>query len=91
MLKIVSYQTFFFLLAKMYVQEVDPCDDLTDDDIQMLIQNASGLRNVLFAPEVSLMIMSLGVFIVHFPLSRVLGYVCDWIIRSYLFGISGSL
>ncbi|BBG97962.1 dynamin-related protein 3A [Prunus dulcis] len=32
--------------------EVDPCDDLTDDDFRMAIQNASGVRNALFVPEV---------------------------------------
>lgn len=31
---------------------MDPCDDLTDDDIRMAIQNASGARNALFVPEV---------------------------------------
>ncbi|XP_004291982.1 PREDICTED: dynamin-related protein 3A-like [Fragaria vesca subsp. vesca] len=34
------------------LQEVDPCDDVTDDDIQTAIQNASGARNALFVPEV---------------------------------------
>ncbi|KAL5559625.1 hypothetical protein UlMin_035836 [Ulmus minor] len=34
------------------LEEVDPCDDLTDDDIQIVIQNASGLRNAIFVPEV---------------------------------------
>ncbi|VVA18781.1 Hypothetical predicted protein [Prunus dulcis] len=34
------------------LEEVDPCDDLTDDDIRMAIQNASGARNALFVLEV---------------------------------------
>ncbi|XP_062023348.1 dynamin-related protein 3A-like [Rosa rugosa] len=34
------------------LQEVDPCDDVTDDDIRTAIQNASGARNALFVPEV---------------------------------------
>jgi len=36
------------------MQEVDPCDDLTDEDIRTAIQNASGPKNVLFVPEVQL-------------------------------------
>ncbi|KAH9304002.1 hypothetical protein KI387_008406 [Taxus chinensis] len=31
---------------------VDPCDDLTDDDIRMAIQNATGPKNALFVPEI---------------------------------------
>ncbi|KAE8056222.1 hypothetical protein FH972_013012 [Carpinus fangiana] len=34
------------------LEEVDPCDDLNDDDIRTAIQNATGLRNSLFVPEV---------------------------------------
>ncbi|GMY29136.1 dynamin-related protein 3A-like isoform X2 [Fagus crenata] len=34
------------------LKEVDPCDDLSDDDIRTAIQNATGLRNTLFVPEV---------------------------------------
>ena len=34
-------------------QDVDPCDDLSDDDIRTAIQNATGPKNVLFIPEVS--------------------------------------
>eukprot|EP00850_Spirogloea_muscicola_P016294 SM000131S26724 [mRNA] locus=s131:170828:177321:+ [translate_table: standard] len=34
------------------LEEVDPCDDLTDDDIRTAIQNATGPKNVLFVPEV---------------------------------------
>ncbi|KAH0987292.1 hypothetical protein GBA52_014469 [Prunus armeniaca] len=40
-----------YILQSIFVkclEEVDPCDDLTDDDIQ----NASGARNALFVPEV---------------------------------------
>lgn len=35
-------------------QEVDPCDDLSDEDIRTAIQNATGPKNVLFVPEVQL-------------------------------------
>ncbi|XP_024029174.1 dynamin-related protein 3A isoform X2 [Morus notabilis] len=34
------------------LEEVDPCEDLTDADIWMAIQNAVGLKNSLFVPEV---------------------------------------
>ncbi|KAI7754310.1 hypothetical protein M8C21_024826, partial [Ambrosia artemisiifolia] len=30
--------------------EVDPCEDLTDDDIRTAIQNATGPRSALFVP-----------------------------------------
>ncbi|XWS63076.1 hypothetical protein CRYUN_Cryun06bG0065600 [Craigia yunnanensis] len=33
-------------------REVDPCEDLTDDDIRTAIQNATGPRSALFVPEV---------------------------------------
>ncbi|KAF6137886.1 hypothetical protein GIB67_014015 [Kingdonia uniflora] len=34
------------------LEEVDPCDDLTDEDIRMAIQNATGPKIALFVPEV---------------------------------------
>ncbi|KAK8624808.1 hypothetical protein V6N13_089694 [Hibiscus sabdariffa] len=34
------------------LEEVDPCEDLTDDDIRTAIQNATGPRSALFAPEI---------------------------------------
>ncbi|KAJ9184117.1 hypothetical protein P3X46_007889 [Hevea brasiliensis] len=33
------------------LEEVDPCEDLTDDDIRIAIQNATGPGNALFVPE----------------------------------------
>ncbi|XP_022744741.1 dynamin-related protein 3A-like isoform X5 [Durio zibethinus] len=39
-------------LAKKLNQEVDPCEDLTDDDVRTAIQNATGPRSALFVPEV---------------------------------------
>lgn len=36
------------------MQEVDPCEDLTDDDIRTAIQNATGPKSALFVPEVGL-------------------------------------
>ncbi|XP_031479310.1 dynamin-related protein 3A-like isoform X3 [Nymphaea colorata] len=34
------------------LEEVDPCDDLSDEDIRTTIQNAAGPKNALFVPEV---------------------------------------
>lgn len=34
-------------------QEVDPCEDLTDNDIRTAIQNATGAKSALFVPEVT--------------------------------------
>ncbi|KAL6839960.1 hypothetical protein ACP4OV_029770 [Aristida adscensionis] len=34
------------------LEEVDPCEDVTDEDIRMAIQNATGPRSALFVPEV---------------------------------------
>ncbi|KAG2691322.1 hypothetical protein I3760_08G004400 [Carya illinoinensis] len=34
------------------LEEVDPCEDLNDDDIRTAVQNATGLGNTLFVPEV---------------------------------------
>ncbi|KVI01847.1 Dynamin [Cynara cardunculus var. scolymus] len=34
------------------LEEVDPCEDLTDDDIRTAIQNATGPRSALFVPEI---------------------------------------
>ncbi|EFJ35472.1 hypothetical protein SELMODRAFT_404911 [Selaginella moellendorffii] len=34
------------------LEEVDPCDDLTDEDIRTAIQNATGPKMILFVPEV---------------------------------------
>ncbi|CAA0807371.1 Dynamin-related protein 3A, partial [Striga hermonthica] len=34
------------------LEDVDPCEDLTDDDIRTAIHNATGPRSALFVPEV---------------------------------------
>lgn len=34
------------------LEEVDPCEDLSDDDIRTAIQNATGPKSALFVPEV---------------------------------------
>ncbi|KAL2545845.1 Dynamin-related protein 3A [Forsythia ovata] len=34
------------------LEEVDPCEGLTDDDIYTAIQNATGLKSALFVPDV---------------------------------------
>lgn len=36
------------------MQDIDPCEDLTDDDIRILLQNATGTRSALCMPEVGL-------------------------------------
>ncbi|KAB2080314.1 hypothetical protein ES319_A05G062700v1 [Gossypium barbadense] len=44
-----------YLFQSMFVKllvEVDPCEKLTDEDIVYALRNSSGLRNVLFVPEV---------------------------------------
>ena len=40
------------ILINQLLQEVDPCEDLTDEDIRTAIQNATGPRSALFVPEV---------------------------------------
>ncbi|KAH0915325.1 hypothetical protein HID58_029771, partial [Brassica napus] len=37
--------------------EVDPCEDLTDDDIRTAIQNATGPRSALFVPDVPFQVL----------------------------------
>ncbi|KAI5070335.1 hypothetical protein GOP47_0014678 [Adiantum capillus-veneris] len=34
------------------LDEVDPCDDLTDEDIRTAVQNATGPKNIIFVPDV---------------------------------------
>jgi dynamin 1-like protein len=34
------------------LEEVDPCEELSDEDIRIAIQNATGPKNALFVPEV---------------------------------------
>ncbi|CAO2820360.1 unnamed protein product [Amaranthus hypochondriacus] len=34
------------------LEEIDPCEDLTNEDIRIAIQNSMGSRNKLFVPEV---------------------------------------
>ncbi|XP_039024007.1 dynamin-related protein 3A-like isoform X1 [Hibiscus syriacus] len=44
-----------YLFQSMFVkllEEMDPCEKLTDEDIAYALRNSSGLRNVLFVPEV---------------------------------------
>ncbi|THU52294.1 hypothetical protein C4D60_Mb10t02470 [Musa balbisiana] len=33
-------------------KEIDPCEDITDEDIRLAIQNATGPKSALFVPEV---------------------------------------
>ncbi|KAG0488190.1 hypothetical protein HPP92_007001 [Vanilla planifolia] len=44
-----------YIFQSIYVkslEEVDPCEDVTDEDIRMAIQNATGPKSALFVPEV---------------------------------------
>ena len=41
------------MISLIILQEVDPCEDVTDEDIRMAIQNATGPKGALFVPEVS--------------------------------------
>ncbi|XP_052142487.1 dynamin-related protein 3B-like isoform X1 [Oryza glaberrima] len=43
---------FYNEVIKLFTQDVDPCEDVTDEDIRMAIQNATGPRSALFVPEV---------------------------------------
>ncbi|XP_021276050.1 dynamin-related protein 3A-like isoform X2 [Herrania umbratica] len=43
---------FFQSMFVKPLEEMDPCNGLTDEDIAYAIRNSSGLRNVLFVPEV---------------------------------------
>lgn len=40
---------------------MDPCEDLSDEDIRIAIHNATGPRNALFVPEVHAMIVNLRI------------------------------
>lgn len=49
-----------YIFQSLFVKrldDVDPCDDLTDKDIQTSIQNAIGLRSALFVPEVPFQVL----------------------------------
>ncbi|KAM0947074.1 putative dynamin stalk domain, GTPase effector domain, Dynamin superfamily [Dioscorea sansibarensis] len=44
-----------YIFQSIYVkilEEVDPCDGMTDEDIRLAIQNATGPKSALFVPEV---------------------------------------
>ncbi|XP_078443415.1 dynamin-related protein 3A-like [Wolffia australiana] len=46
---------FLYIFQSIFVkhlEEIDPCEDLTDDEIRMAIQNATGTKTALFVPEV---------------------------------------
>lgn len=54
----------------MHLQEVDPCEDLTDDDIRTAIQNATGPKSAVFVPDVGLFLFATfsAIFLVRFCL-----------------------
>lgn len=45
------FSSFVFMPYIIY-QEIDPCEDITDEDIRLAIQNATGPKGALFVPEV---------------------------------------
>ncbi|CAN4075747.1 unnamed protein product [Withania somnifera] len=50
-----SEARIYHIFQSIYVkslEEVDPCEDLSDEDIRIAIYNATGPRNALFVPEV---------------------------------------
>lgn len=51
---------------------MDPCQDLSDEDIWMAIQNATGPRNALFVPEVR----NDNVYF-HFPIGEPNDFILD--------------
>ncbi|KAL3538720.1 hypothetical protein ACH5RR_002086 [Cinchona calisaya] len=58
-----------YIFQNIYVkslEEVDPCEDLTDDDIRTAIQNATGPKSALFVPEVPFEVL------VHRQIARLL-------------------
>lgn len=48
----------FFEVYCKAVSEIDPFDELTDEDIKTAIRNASSLRPNLFVPEVAFEVLS---------------------------------
>lgn len=61
-MKLIHYINFDEVGSML--QEVDPCEDLTDDDIRTAIQNATGPRSALFVPEVGLSVV-ISVFLLN--------------------------
>lgn len=60
-----------------FVQEIDPCKDISDEDIRLAIQNATGPRSALFVPEVIVNWMVLYAILSLFPCS-------DWIFCTFI-------
>ncbi|KAH7659779.1 Dynamin protein [Dioscorea alata] len=48
----------FQLIFVKSLEEVDPCSDVTDENIRMVIQNATSPRSSLFVPEVDISLWS---------------------------------
>ncbi|KAK8645260.1 hypothetical protein V6N13_119103 [Hibiscus sabdariffa] len=52
-----------YVFQSMFVkllEEVDPCERLTDEDIAFALRNSCGVRNVLFVPEVPFEVLVKG-------------------------------
>ncbi|KAL0547649.1 hypothetical protein IC582_017594 [Cucumis melo] len=53
--KLLGGARIHYIFQSIYVkslEEVDPCEDLTDDDIRTAIQNATGPKSAVFVPDV---------------------------------------
>jgi dynamin 1-like protein len=48
----------FFQIFTVTIQNIDPFDALTDDDLKTAIRNASSLKPNLFVPEVAFEVLS---------------------------------
>lgn len=55
---------------------MDPCEDLTDQDIRTAIQNASGLKTALFVPEVGIRIMYIDFWDLYF---YIIQFISDFV------------
>ncbi|XP_038903843.1 dynamin-related protein 3A isoform X2 [Benincasa hispida] len=53
--KLLGGARIHYIFQSIFVktlEEVDPCEDLTDDDIRTAIQNATGPKSAVFVPDV---------------------------------------
>ena len=55
----IEVPLLFLIFLENHAQDVDPCDDLTDEDIRTAIQNATGPKNIIFVPEVCYELMKI--------------------------------
>ncbi|XP_022731282.1 dynamin-related protein 3A-like isoform X2 [Durio zibethinus] len=75
---------FFQSMFVKPLEEMDPCESLSDEDIAYALKNSSGLRNVLFVPEVPFEVL------VRRQIAQLLDpcHQCLWIVYDELIKIS---